>query len=128
MKPEDVYKFYGSTYQFKKSTGMSSNTLMNWLKWGNVPEEAQYKLERLTKGLLKPGDIKDKKKKELTHDEAAFRDLKAKIVKIMFEFSNKYSTQDSKLYPQTSNIIVKALNECLSEALKIQVSQEVFRE
>ena len=53
MKPEDVKKYYGSQYNFRKVTGMSTCTLGNWLKWGRVPENAQYKLERLTKGALK---------------------------------------------------------------------------
>ena len=53
MKPEDVKTFYRSTYNFGKETGMSHSTLGNWLKWGFVPEDAQYKLERITKGKLK---------------------------------------------------------------------------
>lgn len=53
MKPEDVKKYYGSQYMFRKITGMSVSTLGNWLKWGFVPEASQYKLERLTKGNLK---------------------------------------------------------------------------
>ena len=53
VKPEQVKKFYGSKYNFNKETGMSANTLGNWLKWGRVPEAAQYKLERLTGGKLK---------------------------------------------------------------------------
>lgn len=53
MKPEDVKKYYGSQYKFNKITGMSVCTLGNWLKWGYVPEDAQYKLERLTGGKLK---------------------------------------------------------------------------
>ena len=53
MKPEDVKEFYRSQYNFSKETGMSANTLGNWLKWGFVPEDAQYKLERITQGKLK---------------------------------------------------------------------------
>lgn len=53
MKPEDVKAYYGSQYMFRKKTGMSANTLGNWLKWGYVPEDAQYKLERITNGELK---------------------------------------------------------------------------
>ncbi len=53
MKPEDVKQYYGSQYNFRKETNMSSATLGNWLKWGRVPEAAQYKLERLTNGKLK---------------------------------------------------------------------------
>jgi hypothetical protein len=53
MTPQDVKRFYSSTYKFRKETGMSASTLGNWLKWGFVPEDAQYKLERLTRGKLK---------------------------------------------------------------------------
>lgn len=53
MKPKEVKKYYGTRYKFNKITGMSSNTLKNWLKWGHVPESSQYKLERITKGELK---------------------------------------------------------------------------
>jgi DNA-binding transcriptional regulator Cro len=53
VKPQDVKDFYGSQYNFRKMTGMSVSTLGNWLKWGFVPEDAQYKLERITNGKLK---------------------------------------------------------------------------
>lgn len=53
MKPKDVKDYYKSQYNFEKITGMSHSTLGNWLKWGFVPEDAQYKIERLTKGQLK---------------------------------------------------------------------------
>ena len=53
MKPEDVKKYYGNQYNFRKITGMSSSTLGNWLRWGFIPEAAQYKLERITNGELK---------------------------------------------------------------------------
>ena len=61
MKPSDVKKYYGSQYRFHKQTGMSVATLGNWLKWGYVPENAQYKLERLTDGALKTEWTKDGK-------------------------------------------------------------------
>ncbi|WP_160116815.1 Cro/CI family transcriptional regulator [Legionella sainthelensi] len=53
MTPDDVYKFYGSQYQFNKQTGMSHSSLSLWLKQGYVPEDTQYKLERITGGKLK---------------------------------------------------------------------------
>lgn len=59
MKPNDVKDYYGSQYKFAKETGMSKSTLGNWLKWGFVPEDAQYKLERITKGKLKTEWTKD---------------------------------------------------------------------
>lgn len=53
MKPDDIKNYYKTKYNFHKQTGMSPNTLGNWLKWGFVPEAAQYKLERITNGLFK---------------------------------------------------------------------------
>lgn len=53
MKPGDVLNFYGNLYKFNKITKMSMGSLRNWIKWGYVPEGSQYKIERLTKGLLK---------------------------------------------------------------------------
>ncbi len=53
MTPEDVKKYYRSQYNFRKETGMSTSTLGNWLKWGYIPVDSQYRLERLTAGKLK---------------------------------------------------------------------------
>ncbi len=53
MTPVDVKAYYKSQYNFRAQTGMSTSTLGNWLRWGYVPEDAQYKLERITKGELK---------------------------------------------------------------------------
>ena len=53
MKPEDIKKHYGSNYRFSKETGYAPNTLRYWIRLGYVPEEAQYKMERITNGLFK---------------------------------------------------------------------------
>jgi hypothetical protein len=53
MTPQDVLAYYVNSYRFRKETKMSQSSLLNWLKWGYVPEASQYKLERLTKGKLK---------------------------------------------------------------------------
>lgn len=53
MTPIDVKNYYKSQYMFSKTTGMSSGTLGNWLKWGYVPLLSQIKLEKLTHGVLK---------------------------------------------------------------------------
>lgn len=53
MKPQEVKDYYGTNYKFAKVTGMSASTLANWLKWGFIPEDAQYRLERITHGELK---------------------------------------------------------------------------
>ncbi len=53
MTPDDVKTFYKSLYNFRKTTGMSANSLLNWLKWGYIPEGSQHKIERLSKGRLK---------------------------------------------------------------------------
>lgn len=59
MTPDDVKSYYGSQYNFRKETGMSASTLANWLKWGYVPEDSQYRLERLTNRELKTEWTKD---------------------------------------------------------------------
>ena len=63
MKPEDVLAKYGTKYKFHKDTKMAASSLGNWLKWGYVPEGAQLKLERITKGELK-ADWKDRDENE----------------------------------------------------------------
>jgi hypothetical protein len=69
VKPDEVKRYYGSQYNFRKLTGMSASTLGNWIKWGFVPEDAQYKLERLTKGELKTEWTKNKLDDEGKNDE-----------------------------------------------------------
>lgn len=53
MTIDEVVRYYGNSYQFKKRTGMSDASMRNWVKWGYVPENSQFKLERITKGELK---------------------------------------------------------------------------
>jgi hypothetical protein len=53
MTPLEVRKFYKTNYNFHKETGMSHNTLGNWLRAGVVPLAQQCKLEMITKGVLK---------------------------------------------------------------------------
>lgn len=53
MTVEDLLKYYGNGYKFKKRTGMSDGSFRNWVEWGFVPEGSQYKIERLTNGDLK---------------------------------------------------------------------------
>lgn len=59
MTPDDLVKYYGNSYQFKKKTKMSDASFRNWQKWGFVPEASQYKIERLTNGELKTEWTKD---------------------------------------------------------------------
>lgn len=59
MKPEDILKHYGTKYRFNKETGIAAATLLNWIKWGRIPEESQYRVERITKGLFKTEWTKD---------------------------------------------------------------------
>lgn len=51
-----------------------------------------------------------------TDEEIAFMDLKGKIVKLMFEFTDKYGGPESKLYPRCAYTMVDVLTACLSEA------------
>ncbi|HWI47145.1 MAG TPA: Cro/CI family transcriptional regulator [Rummeliibacillus sp.] len=53
MKPQDVLDYYGNGYRFKKATGMSDRSLVNWIRWGFIPEGSQHKIERLSNGALK---------------------------------------------------------------------------
>jgi len=52
MTPKDVKKYYKTGYNFRKKTGMSDNTLHNWIKCGYVPFKSQKKIEDLTGGEL----------------------------------------------------------------------------
>lgn len=53
MTPEEVKKYYKTSYMFNKKTGMSHSSLNNWLKWGFVPTDSQIKIQELTGGVLK---------------------------------------------------------------------------
>jgi DNA-binding transcriptional regulator YiaG len=66
MTPKEVRAYFKSScYEFHKVTGMSAATLQNWLSWGYVPENAQYRLESITQGRLKFSKpiVKGKKEK-----------------------------------------------------------------
>lgn len=63
MTPKEVKKYYRTTYNFSKLTGMSPASLLNWTNRGFVPELSQYKLEKLTKGELKATVEKPKERK-----------------------------------------------------------------
>lgn len=52
MTPTDVKNHFKSLYRFRNETGMSAATLANWLKWGHVPINAQYRLQQITDGKL----------------------------------------------------------------------------
>jgi hypothetical protein len=50
-------------------------------------------------------------------EEMAFIELKTQMVKLMFDFTEKYATQGVDcLYPQVGNILVDVLVACLQEA------------
>jgi hypothetical protein len=69
MTVDEVRKYYGNSYQFKKRTGMSDATFRNWMKRGFIPEESQYKLDRITNGKLKMEEADNNEiKKELEND------------------------------------------------------------
>ena len=52
MTPDEVKEHFKTGYNFRKSTGMSDNTLANLLKWGYVPFKSQRKIQKLTDGIL----------------------------------------------------------------------------
>lgn len=49
-------------------------------------------------------------------EEIAFMELKSQIVKLMFDFTDKYAGPDSPLYPKAAYIMVDAITACLGEA------------
>ena len=50
-------------------------------------------------------------------EEKAFNELKTAMVKLMFEFTSKYSAKgENCLYPKAGSILVDVLMACLSEA------------
>jgi hypothetical protein len=53
MTPDQVKKYYKSGYALQRRTGISAASLGNWLKWGFIPENSQFKLEVLSDGKLK---------------------------------------------------------------------------
>lgn len=49
-------------------------------------------------------------------EEVAFLELKIQMVKLMFDFTEKYSPSgENCLYPRVGNIIIDVLTACLSE-------------
>ena len=53
MTPSDVKSFFKTGYNFRKKTGMSDNSMHNWVKWGYVPFASQKHIEKITGGALK---------------------------------------------------------------------------
>lgn len=53
MTIEEVEKYFLSSYQFEKRTGMMHNCFSNWKRKGYVPIKTQIKLQEFTKGELK---------------------------------------------------------------------------
>ena len=93
---------------------MSANTLGNWLKWGYVPKDAQYKLDSITHGGLKREDLIVIEK--LSQEQIAFVSLKGKMGKLMFDFSHRYIDSENKLPLKYRCVLVDVLNDCLIEA------------
>jgi hypothetical protein len=113
MTPQEVWNYYGSSYQFHKKTGMSNASIVNWMKWGFVPENSQYKLERLTNGVLKPSIVV--KKNELDINKEAYSFLKNKIAKCVYDFFNKYPELYSEDDPKAPVILFTVFNYFLKE-------------
>ena len=53
MTLDEIKQYYGTTYQFKKKTGMHHSSFLNWERQGFIPIKTQLKLEELTNGELK---------------------------------------------------------------------------
>ena len=52
MTPFDVKNYFKTGYNFRKLTGMSDNTMHNWIKWGYIPFVSQKHIEKITDGEL----------------------------------------------------------------------------
>lgn len=66
---------------------------------------------------MPPNDEQQKIMNQSNKEEIAYLELKAKIVKLMFEFTDKYTAKgEDCLYPKVGNILVDVLVNCLSEA------------
>lgn len=52
MKPSDVKQYFKTGYNFRKKTGMSDNTMHNWMKSGYIPFVSQKFIERITNNEL----------------------------------------------------------------------------
>jgi len=57
MTVEELKDYYKTGYRFEKSTKMTGNSFLNWMKWGYIPIESQFKIENYTDGQLR-ADIK----------------------------------------------------------------------
>lgn len=52
MTPEQVYRYYGSSYQFQKKTGISGQALLQWIKKGYIPDSSQCHVQVVSNGAL----------------------------------------------------------------------------
>lgn len=52
MTPREVKKYFKSGYNFRDKTGMSDNSMHNWIKSGYVPFVSQKHIEKITNGAL----------------------------------------------------------------------------
>lgn len=80
MTPAEVKSYYCSTRNFANLTGMTANTLSNWLRWGYIPVSAQKKIEKLTKGKLKTDLAKEAQ--IISRHEKAIARLQEEIMKL----------------------------------------------
>jgi hypothetical protein len=62
MTPAQVKRYYKTTYNFRKLTGMGTSSFINWERKGYVPFDSQCKLHVLSNGDLK-ADLADQGKK-----------------------------------------------------------------
>lgn len=53
---------------------------------------------------------------KLIETTIAFTELKGNIVKLMFEFTDKWCTRENEMYAAVPRVLVDVLTSCLSEA------------
>ena len=111
MTPNEIIDHYKTKYRYSKETGMAASSLGNWLKWGYVPEETQYKLERITKGLFKIGGRMTMEKE----------DLKVKWPLVVIDYEKIYFNRiDLGNYTMFRMCIFKTLNPCRGMYVSIE--------
>ncbi len=63
MTVDEVHSYFKTDYRFAKATGMTSSCMWHWRKKGYIPVDAQFKIEKVTSGVLK-ASIDDLKRPE----------------------------------------------------------------
>jgi len=113
---DKIYQWYEDArdslarYELEKQNPERHESIDEMEKWIKDRKEIVHNINKKHPELKKQYEQKQKEK-------LAFAELKTEIVKLMFEFTNKYAIKgENCLYPNVSKILVDVLVACLSEA------------